>query len=668
MFLRLIARVVAVSVFGALAWQAQQPPPPTQAQQRPVFRGGTHFVRVDAYPIRDGKIVEGLTAEDFEVLEDGKPQKIESFDFLKFDGFTPEALRKDPHSQREGFDMAADPRYRVFVIYVDLAASTSPGAVVPNEDLPRIRQPLVNFLDRIMGDRDLFGFLTSRNSVKDLVLAQKTTVSAAAALDLWRAKAIDRDESDEVLDGCRFGPTLIESLKAIRRIDQSYETLEMLVLQLGSIRQERKSVVLVSNVLTRARIPLRLMEAVAGQMPKAGITTGGRVGIGNRDMPGAANEAGCTAEVQRLAGMDFDARYRELLRKARSENVAFYPIMPAGLQAPVTREAHEYVKQTTDDLISLANDTDGVAIVNTNDLNAGFRRIADDLAAYYVLGYYTTNTKFDGGLRNIKVRYKSTGGAIRARRQYRAPTEAEIAALASGIGTSSSAAPGVPPPPTPYETALVALERASRPFALYTAAAGKEVTVVAELSAASILAGKWKDGADVEVVATTATGDPVATARGKIEPGAASTSISLPPTTVTAARVTVRLKGTDGGPAGEDWILLRPSPGTLVGEAVAYRTGPRAATRPVATFEFARNERIRAEWPVLAPLDRREVRLLDKAGKVLPVELPLSEDAARNVIVVEMSLSGLGRGDYLIELTAGAGTATERRLLAIRIK
>jgi VWFA-related protein len=662
-----IGSLVSVALLvGAVAQQS--PPPPTAAQQRPVFRAGTHFVRVDAYPIQDGKIVEGLKAEDFEILEDGKPQKIESFDFLKFDGFTSEAVRKDPRSQREGFDMAADPRYRVFVVYVDLGASKSPGAVVPNEDLPRIRQPLVNFLDRIMGDRDLFGFLTSRNSVKDLVLAQKTTVTIAAALDLWRAKVIDRDESDEVLDGCPFDPGLIESLKAIRRIDQSYETLEMLVMQLGSIRQERKSVVLVSNVLTRARIPLKLMNVVGGQMPKAGITTGGRVGIGNRESPGVANEVGCTSEVQRLAGLDFELRYRELLRKARSENVAFYPVTPAGLQAPVNKEGMDYVKQTTDDLLSLANETDGVAIVNTNDLNSGMKRIADDLAAYYVLGYYTTNTKFDGGLRNIKVRLKSNGQAIRARRQYRAPTEAEIAALASGIGASSSAAPGAPPPPSPYETALVALERASRPFAVYTASAGQQVTVVTELSAASILAGKWKDGADVDVVAAAANGDPVATARGRIEPGANSTSISLPPPTSPAARVTVRLKGTDGGPSAEDWILLRPVPGTLVGEAVAYRTGPRVATRPVATFEFARNERIRAEWPVLATLDRREVRLLDKTGKALPVELPLSEDAAKNAIVVEMSLSGLGRGDYLIELTAGGGPVTEKRLLAIRIK
>jgi hypothetical protein len=90
--------------------------------------------------------------------------------------------------------------------------------------------------------------------------------------------------------------------------------------------------------------------------------------------------------------------------------------------------------------------------------------------------------------------------------------------------------------------------------------------------------------------------------------------------------------------------------------------------RPVAVFEFARNERIRIEWPVLAALDRRDVRLLDRSGKPIPVELPLAEDSEKKLLVLEMSLSGLGRGDYLIELTAGSGSATERGLLAVRIK
>jgi hypothetical protein len=71
-----------------------------------------------------------------------------------------------------------------------------------------------------------------------------------------------------------------------------------------------------------------------------------------------------------------------------------------------------------------------------NDMRKGLARIADDLQAYYVLGYYTTNTKWDGGIRKISV--KRQGKTIRARRQYRAPTEDEIAAM------SRAAAPAPP--------------------------------------------------------------------------------------------------------------------------------------------------------------------------------------------------------------------------------
>src|SRR6185295_5023754 len=113
-------------------------------------------------------------------LEDGRPQKIESFDFLKFDTFTPDAMRRDPRSQRDGFDLAADPRYRVFVIAVDLVFSGQ-------TDIHYIQQPLVQFLQRMLGPMDLFGFITSRNSVKDLVLSQKSQVVESQIADLFRS-------------------------------------------------------------------------------------------------------------------------------------------------------------------------------------------------------------------------------------------------------------------------------------------------------------------------------------------------------------------------------------------------------------------------------------------------------------------------------------------------
>jgi VWFA-related protein len=528
-----------------------------------VFRGGTHFVRVDAYPMEDGKIVEGLSAEDFEILEDGKPQKIDSFDFLKFDSFTPEQERRDPVSQRAGFDMAADPRYRVFVIFVDVAFNVQRGPFVSISSLPRIQQPLVDFLDRMLGPQDLYGFLTSRNTAKELVLAQKSTVTRTQIMDLWRAAEIDKDDADE-LDRCSCGEAekdpelckaMIASLKIRHRADDTYTALQSLILQLGSLRQERKNIVFASNMLPRWRPDDKVLNYRGAAIPRVGIENG-RIGQGARnEMGGGANEGYCTSEFGRLAGMDFDSRYRQLLKDARQENVSFYVITPAGLQAAVTVTAARAIQSETDDLVSLANETDGLAIVNTNDLTGGMKKIADALAAYYVLGYYTTNTKFDGGVRNIKVRLKANGKTVRARRQYRAPTQAEIAALTAA--PAASAAPALPPGPVTY---------------------------------------------------------------------------------------------------------------TLVGEPKAFRSTSRSIPEPVTAFEFARNERLRVEWPVLASLDRREVRLLTKAGKPLPVDLPLAEDTARSVAIVEMSLSAFIPGEYQIELTVGAGAVKETRVLAIRVK
>ena len=55
------------------------------------------------------------------------------------------------------------------------------------------------------------------------------------------------------------------------------------------------------------------------------------------------------------------------------------------------------------------SNTDGIAIVNSNDLDRGLRRVVDDLTSYYLLGYYSTNSKLDGRFRSIKVRVKRPG-------------------------------------------------------------------------------------------------------------------------------------------------------------------------------------------------------------------------------------------------------------------
>ena len=117
----------------------------------------------------------------------------------------------------------------------------------------------------------------------------------------------------------------------------------------------------------------------------------------------------------------------------------------------------------TDSLLTLASETDGSRSSTPTIWPAACARIANDLQAYYVLGYYTTNTTWDGRLRSIKVRLKPKKATIRARRHYLAPTETEIAALSPGSVAGAAAALRPPPLAADLQTALGALDRQVHP-------------------------------------------------------------------------------------------------------------------------------------------------------------------------------------------------------------
>ncbi len=119
-----VALAAAAAVFTAA--QTAQPQDPAQP---PKFRVGANFVRIDAYPLRNGKPVLDLGAGDFEVLEDGVLQKIETFEHVVVRAGGPQETRVEPSSQRESLAAVENPRNRVFVIFLDVPhVSVSVGA------------------------------------------------------------------------------------------------------------------------------------------------------------------------------------------------------------------------------------------------------------------------------------------------------------------------------------------------------------------------------------------------------------------------------------------------------------------------------------------------------------------------------------------------------------
>ena len=60
-------------------------------------------------------------------------------------------------------------------------------------------------------------------------------------------------------------------------------------------------------------------------------------------------------------------------------------------------------RRSQDALWSVAADTGGKAMLDSNDLAAGIARAQNAIESYYVIGYYTTNDKLDGKFRRVKI-------------------------------------------------------------------------------------------------------------------------------------------------------------------------------------------------------------------------------------------------------------------------
>nr|MDQ3071621.1 VWA domain-containing protein [Acidobacteriota bacterium] len=436
-------RIAAVcSAALAAAGLLAQEPPPTQAQQRPTFRGGARFVRVDVFPTgKDGKPIEGLTAADFEVFEDGKPQAIDTFDFVRVEPEL-EGMRIDPNTQKEGEEMARDPRARLFVFvldtrHVDLEASR------------RMRRPLADMVDRLLGPRDMFGIITPQLRPSDLILGRKSATADDMMTRYWTWGVSDnivpQDSVEQLVESC-FGSitsingAITRELIARHREKQTLDHLAGLVEKVGGLRDERKAIIVVSQgwrLFARDENMLRTNGAAAP--PITG--SGGRVRIGADPMTGMIAGSDCYEQARSLWNVDSPAFFRELLRKAQRANVAFYPIDPRGLAPFDTPISHGAVRAPTielsrlaeraDGLRTLAENTDGIALLMNNDLGSQLRKLADSLSTYYLLGYYSTNTKFDGGYRRLEVKVRRSDVRVRARRGYLAPTQEEIDGIAA---------------------------------------------------------------------------------------------------------------------------------------------------------------------------------------------------------------------------------------------
>ncbi|MGH8186179.1 MAG: hypothetical protein ACREUC_06425, partial [Steroidobacteraceae bacterium] len=172
--------------------QQPSPPPPAQAPQQPTFRTGINFVRVDVIVSdRKGTALGDLKATDFEVLEDGKPQAIEQFKFIKVDGnpVIGEAPARQIRSTYDEESEAARDDVRLFVIFFD-DYHTRVGSALS------VKEPLTRFVQQQLGPSDLVAVMYPLTPINAVTLTRNHN-SIVSAIQRFEGRKFRYDPRNE---------------------------------------------------------------------------------------------------------------------------------------------------------------------------------------------------------------------------------------------------------------------------------------------------------------------------------------------------------------------------------------------------------------------------------------------------------------------------------------
>ena len=659
----------------------QTPPPGSQARteaqdpQQPVFRTGINFVRVDVI-VTDGKgnpIID-LTQDDFEVREDGALQTLESFDVIRISQVT-DAEAEVPRPIRTTYDQeteAARPDTRLFVIVLD-DYHVRRGAGMA------VREPLARFIQQQLSARDMVALMYPLTPIEDVQFSRDRE-ALAAAVRRFEGRKFNYEPRNQFEEQYAYYPA--QTVEMIRN-QVSLSALRGLVTYLGGVREGRKAVILVSEGYTY-NMPPQLNNPIAS-MPGVGNPMAGRPGEQSSDPRADASRFFRTADMM--------SDLREVFDAANRNNTAIYTLDPRGLAAfefdinegVGLQTDRVYLQETLDTLHVLADETDGRAIVNSNDLDAGLRQVVRDSSAYYLLGY-SSPAPTDGKFHEIKVRVKRGGVQVRGRKGYWAYS-AEDAARAT-------ATPGDGPPPDVTEALAGLAEpprgRAARVWVGTTRAADglTRVRFVWEPLPPQPGEARGAPAARASVVAS-GSGNTVVF-RGTVEPPPIEPGAARRPASVVfdaaPGQVQFRISyETDNGRLVDSERLVVTLPDYTAAEVQLstpriFRTRtPRemqairadADAAPTGVREFSRRERLLIRFEAYAPgatPPTVAARLLNRQAAPM-ADLTVEPPGESGVTYyVDLPLAGLAPGEYLVEVSAmtADGSAT-RQLVGVKV-
>jgi len=402
---------------------------------QPRFRTEVNVVEIDATVLDEqGEAVAGLTAADFEVLEDGQPQQIVSFSqidipltasaqFAGVDGPVSPDVRsnRQPASGRLYVvvldDMNINP-IRIETVrsaareFIDSyfgagdigAVMYTSGRVDASQDFTSDPQLLVASIDKFMGR----GVQSSAMEAAEKYYADRLTIEtdpANAKLEASKAEQLAagmQDARSRTLGNVYGSPASvdIQDFGRAQRVITVFDTVRTLAESLASLSGRRKSVVMFSEGLNYQLTDPFGMRSVSDVLRATQDTL---------NAAARANVNFYTIDPRMLDGVGTD----------------FMQMSGPGMPMGATQDAiREELQRSQDSLRVLAEETGGFASLNTNSFASAFDRIVQRNSQYYVLAYASPPHRQDGKFHSIDVRVKRPGVKITARRGYASQRQA----------------------------------------------------------------------------------------------------------------------------------------------------------------------------------------------------------------------------------------------------
>jgi VWFA-related protein len=377
-------------------------------------------VNIDVYVTdKKGNPISGLTKEDFELLEEGRPVPISNF-YAVQDGRPIEPTRQaeEPETSVPDRDTAKpapvpeDQRLHL-VVYID---NHNIRPWNRNRVFRRLREFLRTKLDsedRVMlvsYDRSLnirFQFTSDSQLIASALFELENLSGLAVHNDSERRELLDYMEDERVRESTDISWRIRQYAESLRNdLAFTIDALKEMIGWLGGL-PGRKAILYVSDGL-----PL----------------------IPGEDLFYAVSEVFQDTSVLTMA-QEFNSarRFQELAAAANSNRVTFYTIDAAGLRAPQASSVEQatvgqlavktlvdsiYVSNLQQPLILIAESTGGQAIYNANDVGPLLERVASDFDTYYSLGYSPAHSG-SGRYYKLKVQVKRKGLKVRHREGYR---------------------------------------------------------------------------------------------------------------------------------------------------------------------------------------------------------------------------------------------------------